>query len=390
MAIHLKHGLNPGAALTASAGAEESNRRRISAERMAQTKLGHQHQLEALDQQHGNALDRMDASHENALERLDEQQQDRREDFEWEYSARQQKLYNQLDDAYEEAVQSGDYTPEELADIKRQVDAKKAGIQPVKRLRKSPYPKGQGVGQTWTSGDGSFIFTRDSHGNVKKVADTNSKPTYKDRMEAWKHAITLSEKDGVVDMGKARNYYREITGGWNNSHASAGEFQQVPLSSVSESRANSLTKKPEHIASDSRLSEQWDNSVKYVQEAESQIAKIQGNTPDLKRDMERKQGIIPRVEIDDIADLRTASDQLTNAKKALEKVLKDKPKRKPAGGLGAKRYYKNLRRWKARKQEAVDQIRKIKEKAAELRHKSDLLTARRRIMLSKLHHASKR
>ena len=103
-------------------------------------------------------------------------------------------------------MSSGEYTQDELNSLRTEVDAKRRAITMQPRFKKrSAFPDGQGTGQTWESTDGRFLLTRDSKGEVKKIAETNNKPTYKDEMDAWKNAIALATgEDGTVNAKKAR------------------------------------------------------------------------------------------------------------------------------------------------------------------------------------------
>lgn len=96
--------------------------------------------------------------------------------------AKQRAEFNQLSEAYQDAAQSGQYSDEDLAEFKRQIIAKQAGITtPMPKLKKqSPWPEGQDVGQTWLSDDGRFHLGRDKDGKVYKIGETNVLPTMKD------------------------------------------------------------------------------------------------------------------------------------------------------------------------------------------------------------------
>jgi len=156
-------------------------------------------------------------------EDLEIDQERRQEDVEFKISAKQRAEYNKLADAYDEAAASGEYTEEELANIRDQVRAKQAGIKPQARLKKvSKWPKGQESGDTWQAEDGALL-TRDDKGNVKKLRDS-TRPTQKDKNEAWKTALEMSKSDeGVVDIKKAREIQAAILGGEETEEAPGAE-----------------------------------------------------------------------------------------------------------------------------------------------------------------------
>jgi hypothetical protein len=110
-----------------------------------------------------------------------------REDIEWGISARQRAEHNKLNEAYDEAKESGLYSEEELQDMRKQIIAKQAGIQPMPRMKEpSPYPEGQGVGEQWSSR--GFVMTRDPDGSERKIGDDRSVPTFKDIGDLWGQA----------------------------------------------------------------------------------------------------------------------------------------------------------------------------------------------------------
>jgi len=116
-----------------------------------------------LEQQQAQAMLRMQQKHE-----LDMAQKGY---VTSEYSQKQVDEYNKLSEAYADAVSSGEYTPEELQQIKRQIDAKRMGIEPVEKIKKpQPFQEGRNIGDVWQDESG-LTLTRDKDGNVKKIAD---------------------------------------------------------------------------------------------------------------------------------------------------------------------------------------------------------------------------
>jgi len=113
------------------------------------------------------------------------------ENTEFGYSAKQRAEFNEATEAYDEAVKSGQFSPDELIDVKRQIIAKQSGITPLPRLKKpSPWGEGKGIGEIWQSDDDRFMFTRDEKGNVKRIAETNAQPTVKDVATLYQTAVT--------------------------------------------------------------------------------------------------------------------------------------------------------------------------------------------------------
>ena len=275
MAITVKHGGNPGSTIIAAATAGQAKRNQRVLEKQAQAaevrnaqkrRLAHQANQASLnrafqekqselnrdsrekqlnadrqfrsnlaDKSHGQALERADNNALNQMRSNELEHLRDREDTVFELSANQRDEFNKLSDAYEDAVASGDFTQEELADVRREIITKQAGIEPVARVKKkSPWPKGQGVGETWESSDGRFLLSRDNNGNIKKVAETNNQPTYNDRNEAWKMALDTAQKpildaDGnptgqmSTDVEQARAFYQEIIGGGSDTGQSSAE-----------------------------------------------------------------------------------------------------------------------------------------------------------------------
>ena len=154
-----------------------------------------------LDKSREFQLERDEAGRDFSLDQRENDRMDRRDNFEWEYSAKQRMDFDKLTDSYENAVKSGDYNEDELEEIRDQVMSKQLGIEPLPRLRKkSPWPQGQGVGQTWQSKDGKFLLSRDQKGDIKKLADTNGQPTMKDISSLYQQASNiLGGLDGVAD-----------------------------------------------------------------------------------------------------------------------------------------------------------------------------------------------
>lgn len=131
------------------------------------------------------------------------EQERRRDDIEWNYTTKQRQDFSRMNDALEEARTSGDFTDDEIKDLEKQAYAKLGGLEPVPAIKKrSPFPEGQQTGQTWQSDDGNFLLTRDDKGNTRKLGETNVKPTFRDRVDAYKQAVELSQVDVLDKDGK--------------------------------------------------------------------------------------------------------------------------------------------------------------------------------------------
>ena len=143
-------------------------------------------------------------SAEDAFARAQEAKQGEGRDFEVGYSDKQREEVNALADAYDAAVASGEYSEDELKDIRDQMQAKRLGIKPQPRMKqKTPFVTGQGIGDTWTS-DTGVLLTRDDKGNVKKLGDAPAakeklQPTVKDVASLYQQGFNaLTDEEGVA------------------------------------------------------------------------------------------------------------------------------------------------------------------------------------------------
>lgn len=87
------------------------------------------------------------------------------------FTERQQEEFNRMSEALVKAEQSGDYTPEEMTELRKQVRYKQMGIEPVQIMKRQVYPEGQDSGQTWKLDDGTVV-TRNNKGDVVKLVDS--------------------------------------------------------------------------------------------------------------------------------------------------------------------------------------------------------------------------
>jgi hypothetical protein len=117
-------------------------------------------------------------------------QQRQQENIDYTYSAQQRAEFNKLAEAGSQAAASGDFTPDELKDIRREIIAKQAGIQPLPRMSKaSAYPTDRGPGQSWVADDGTgTVLTRDEKGQQKVLYKGTNLPDVKDTADLYKQA----------------------------------------------------------------------------------------------------------------------------------------------------------------------------------------------------------
>lgn len=156
----------------------------------------------------------------------------RRDDIEWNYSTKQRQDFQRTFDALAEAQASNDFTDDEMKELRRQAYSKLAGVGPLPSIReRSPYPEGQGIGQTWTSDVGNFLLTRNSKGEISKLGELNT-------TSAWKIAAEMAKEDVVnkrgvvtgqrINIEKARKFVAEILGQQEDNEA----FNQYGVGSV--------------------------------------------------------------------------------------------------------------------------------------------------------------
>jgi hypothetical protein len=148
------------------------------------------------------SLDLRDYDFLSRQDENDANEQRMRERFDWQYTQKQKQEFDQLTNAYEEAKKSGEFTPDELKDLHYQIAGRMAGIDKLPRLKQeSPWPQGQGVGETWHSEDGRFLLSRDEKGNIKKIAETSATPTVQDIAKLYEQgfkALSKENEDGGV------------------------------------------------------------------------------------------------------------------------------------------------------------------------------------------------
>jgi len=220
MAIVVKSGGNAAPALVGAYGGGQGKRWSEDERQQAALIAAREAQNKSLDAQQREAklnrdltLQRDEAGQERSLETMrlaadlregtaEADQLNRREDVEWGYSTQQRQEYDKLTQSYDDAVKSGDFTPDQLKEIRAQIALKKAGIAPTDRLvKKSPYPDGQDVGQTWMDEKSAVLVTRDKDGKVRKLADS-PKPTFAEFSKVYasvsESLAVKNDDDGTV------------------------------------------------------------------------------------------------------------------------------------------------------------------------------------------------
>lgn len=263
MAIVVKSGGNPAPALVGAYGAGMGKRRAEDERQQAQLAAAKEAQQRSIAaQQQESALSREFtlgrdvAGQARALETMqtaadlregaaESEQLRRREDVEWTYTAQQRQKFDEMSRSYDEAVNSGEFSPDELKEVKRQVLAKQAGIAPLPKLKtQSPYQPGQDVGQVWQAPDSPGVtLTRDKEGNVKKLYESGIEtPSVADVAKVMKEvtaSLTTEDPDTNertvpsnedVEAGVKRilEMHKRLTGGGQATDGAAGAEPPIP------------------------------------------------------------------------------------------------------------------------------------------------------------------
>jgi hypothetical protein len=140
-----------------------------------------------------------------ATQRMFTENDIRRDNVQYEFTAKQRMEYNLISDKIAEVQQSDHFTEQQKKDAIWQLELKQKGIQPVGSL-KPPEPTldGHKAGEQFTSPDGSAMLTVEADGRggmkIKKLYETNKNPTWKDRLDARKVFVEqFKDKYGMVD-----------------------------------------------------------------------------------------------------------------------------------------------------------------------------------------------
>jgi len=260
MAIRVAHSGNVAPTAVASFGSGLGRRQKEDAAQ-ALSHLEHQQRLDAQKAAQANSLNaaadarrsaergrpdvlgaRTAADEAARLEMMRrEAREDRiegRKDFDFELSSKQRQEYNQLADAYEAAVRSGKFSKSELAnmavDLREKQDAMTDVNSPVRRLKdKSPYPEGQGVGQSWVDKDTGMIMSRDMKGGLGTPKDNPAMTTSAD-IEKWAKSVPkrYGGIDGTMELPSTPQEISEHVNlmGWlkrrENAKARGAEFNE--------------------------------------------------------------------------------------------------------------------------------------------------------------------
>jgi len=233
MGIDVRHGANPSVVLAAKygagqnaarrqaqlAGAQAAERRNAREDeqefRREMTAGGQQFQREMAGEQFGRRQELMELG-----------QDLRQEDYEFRLTAQQrldqEKWRNALywakttDELSDEVRQGG--TSERQEAIRR-AEARIAGAEDLLPARKEPskYPKGQGIGDIWTTKNGTEVM-REVGGGIKKLGSDPNQMTFQDKGRVWDKAVAgaTNSETGVVDEAKLRRLYAlgiEMMGG---------------------------------------------------------------------------------------------------------------------------------------------------------------------------------
>lgn len=124
-----------------------------------------------------------------------------------ELSENQISDFNALSDAYEQAVKSGDFSEEELADARRQIQARQAGFTPMPRIKKAPqYYGGRNIGDMWE--ENGMYFTIDSMGIPKPLKENPREPTRQDVMDLYNQANNFYDEKTPERQKRIDEYIR--------------------------------------------------------------------------------------------------------------------------------------------------------------------------------------
>lgn len=162
MAIKVAAGDGGGALALASYAAGAGLRRNQVADDQMQA-LGRQ---KAMESQQDFTMQRDQKNFENTMDSEMLRSDMRREDLTYELDATQRAEYNKLSKAYDAAAASGDFTPEELTVMRKEIGQKQMGLQPMPRIKEPPqFGHGMYAGQEYKGADG-----------IPRVIDQNGIP----------------------------------------------------------------------------------------------------------------------------------------------------------------------------------------------------------------------
>jgi hypothetical protein len=354
MAIRVAHSGNVAPAAVGSFGGGLGRRQKEDADR-ALSHLEHQQRLDAQKASQANSLNAAAAARRSAERDRGTLRDERREDLDYELSERQRAKHNQLSEAYEDAVSSGNFSEIELQDLEKEIIRAQAGLTSAGRIKsKSPYPEGQNIGQVWTSDDGRFLLSRDSKGDIKKVSDTNAKPTFSDRIKAGQVAMSAATGgvDGVFNQKVYDDTLARLLG---------------PQETLEEAPADTevVGGVPEEGASPAAIDQSPANTA--MQKLGAQLQTILGASDSA--------GGVKSVAPGKIKDLATAQSQLAAAEESFRTFDKNNPGRVIADYTTHQKKLHIIGRNKRAKRVAA-----LKEKVAELNHEKEMVLAKMKVM----------
>jgi hypothetical protein len=170
MPIQMKHGANPGVVLGASFAAGQAQQRQ-------EAEMAH---LQATEKRDAQTRDQ-----EFQRQQMADQFGLREGEFEFRLTAKQKADQEKYANAYAEIEGNEGFTEAEKTEAKRRLTAKMAGIKPLP-MRKdlSPWPKGQGIGESWVNPNTGAIETRRPDTSID-IKSNPMIPTVQDMYKAY-------------------------------------------------------------------------------------------------------------------------------------------------------------------------------------------------------------
>jgi len=132
--------------------------------------------------------------------------------YEANFTDKQRQDFNNLEAALQEAKASGEHTPEELAEITSKIQAQQDAMEPQRQLKKkSRWPTGQDVGETWTS-EGGTLLTRNDKGIPVKLEASAADAQKKLDADLLDRSMNMfmAKDTGVIDYKKAEAHYKKL------------------------------------------------------------------------------------------------------------------------------------------------------------------------------------
>jgi hypothetical protein len=155
-----------------------------------------------LDDERKFRLDENQQRQKFALNRMEKNDELDRNNYDYKYSSEQKRLKDKYQSGLDLIKGDDTLTDEEKSEATRQLEYKMNGIKPTQR---SPYPKGQDIGQVWNE-DGRR-FTRNSKGEIKDLGSTG----VSDKVKST--AINAAMEDGKFNPTIYQNIINGVSGG---------------------------------------------------------------------------------------------------------------------------------------------------------------------------------